>query len=455
MKALNSEVLSEEIKNTLLENEVFNDMTMITDEFKDCLESVKLELDTPSNTQFDSLNLGSETAADILNNLKTPEEIETPPSTQRSKRREKSPPFLQRATGKGSAPIRSLSRKNSSSGIPVSVSLSGKTNTKSPPPRQLVKRQGASPASTGLTSTAGSKKQLSTSPSPTEKTNTALMVKRNMDIFLAKKKRYDTMRKDIQGKQKPLLDLYNALLDLKKKLSENGEQVSVKPMPPFENDSELKPKTHSVEVEANEDLTEKVSNVNTQILDDVKKSVEEIRVNAVELCKNMMEKRNNLLVAFENIAILDGNSKALLHELELHKNENVALEAFLSKNIENQEEELKEMVEKLTNLKLITTPVVQQTIRPPAEPREDFSKELQQRLKEIKELEDKIKQSEKQLSQTQKDLKAAQAASAAGQESGDALRSENDKLKQKITVILSYNLLSDDCKCKYFRLWRN
>ncbi|KAG5886703.1 hypothetical protein JTB14_015768 [Gonioctena quinquepunctata] len=151
--------------------------------------------------------------------------------------------------------------------------------------------------------------------------------------FLNKKKRLVSLKKDLAEKQKPVLDLYQNLVQIKKRLEELGKVVYLEEvkMMPYEEQGDI----------AKDGAGE---NVPPEIIMGMQTSIEEIPKTLMEICKNLLGRRNVIVDLLESIIKSEVNVTDLCDQIEALKTEGAQLQNNLDAVINEHHGKIQEIV---------------------------------------------------------------------------------------------------------------
>lgn len=152
--------------------------------------------------------------------------------------------------------------------------------------------------------------------------------KQSLEIqFKTKKKRLDMLKKELIGKQKPVLDLYQTLMELRKKLEQTG--------------------THNIHLDELKfidcDYKEDTSGggeqkLNSEAVDALKGLIEKLVSPVVDYCKNVIAKRADILDT------LKSNPDAIKTKMDTLKVESEEIEQNLEEICSEQERNVMYMI---------------------------------------------------------------------------------------------------------------
>ncbi|XP_022902540.2 putative leucine-rich repeat-containing protein DDB_G0290503 isoform X1 [Onthophagus taurus] len=292
----------------------------------------------------------------------------------------------------------SIVSKSSSSGIPMPTitSKSAKINRK---PRSLSVNSGR--------------------PSPTRNTNEYQ--------FLAKKKRLELLKKDLESKQKPILDLYNGLIELKKKIESNGVVVPLEtvklidfggvlspPRPPTPPPPPPPEENSFGTMELTDEQIAIAAERNSEYLRILEEELDPVPITFSELGKYLMSTREKLIDQLTKVKNGEIDKEEL--NLESFEHETKQLNGLINDAIERQEIRVKRILTDAQNLTENNNLVAANQI----------IKHLDAKLKETNE---SLVEVSEELERTQQQLDDVRIGSL------QELAEENDSLKEKIKCL--------------------
>lgn len=159
--------------------------------------------------------------------------------------------------------------------------------------------------------------------------------RRSLEIqFINKKKKLDELRKQLMDKQTPVMDIYQSLIQIKKKLEENGKLVPLDPIKFVVCDStkmlKLKP-----EKSENPDVAASGESPRIPIKDsveNVKQYLKEMPSGFINICKTLIGKRIELMELLEK-----STDPQAMHQLESHRMESRMLDQSISEVMQEQD----------------------------------------------------------------------------------------------------------------------
>lgn len=152
------------------------------------------------------------------------------------------------------------------------------------------------------------------------------------------------MEKELTEKQKPVMDLYQNLVQIKKRLEELGKIV-------YLEEVKLMSYNETTELPESGDGREIFS---SEIVNNMQKSIEEIPKTLMTICKNLLGRRNVIVELLENIVNSEVDVADLRDQIETLKTEGIQLQSNLDVVINEHAEKIKEIVknwQKLLNEK--------------------------------------------------------------------------------------------------------
>lgn len=143
--------------------------------------------------------------------------------------------------------------------------------------------------------------------------------------FKFKKRRLELMMKELTAKQKPIQDLYQGLLELKKRLDDAGINVKLSDvtLPIF--DGQQKEEEPKKEIDPIQ-------------LDNIKNAIKRIPHNLMEFSKDLIHKRSAIL------QMLDHDPELIKEHLSVYEREGYEIESSLQQLFHDQEKKFSELV---------------------------------------------------------------------------------------------------------------
>ncbi|CAH1160222.1 unnamed protein product, partial [Phaedon cochleariae] len=152
--------------------------------------------------------------------------------------------------------------------------------------------------------------------------------------FLNKKKRLGLLKEDLAEKQKPVLDLYQNLVQIKKKLEELGKVV-------FLEEVKLMPFNEAQEMSAVGAAGESIT---PEMVVGMQTSIEEIPNTLMDICKNLLGRRNVIVELLESIIKSEVNVTDLTDQIDALKEEGAQLQSNLDVVINEHHGKIREIV---------------------------------------------------------------------------------------------------------------
>ncbi|KAJ8910164.1 hypothetical protein NQ315_005767 [Exocentrus adspersus] len=148
--------------------------------------------------------------------------------------------------------------------------------------------------------------------------------------FINKKKRLSQLKKDLLEKQKPVLDLYQNLVQIKRRLEELGKAVQLDEIKllPY-ND---KPGKEPEQTEGGAGET-----ISPEVVISMQTSIEEIPKTLMDICKNLLARRAVIVELLESVTKSEVDVGDLSDKIETYKNN---LDAIINEH----EKKIKELV---------------------------------------------------------------------------------------------------------------
>lgn len=130
--------------------------------------------------------------------------------------------------------------------------------------------------------------------------------KQSLEIqFKTKKKRLDMLKKELIVKQQPVLELYQALVELKKKLEQTGAQIHLDEMKFIDCEHSDPPSTGEQ------------TKISSQVIESLRSLIEKLVTPVLDYCKNVMVQREDILQSLEtNPEIIQSRINSLKLESE-------------------------------------------------------------------------------------------------------------------------------------------
>lgn len=254
-------------------------------------------------------------------------------------------------------------------------------------------------------------------------TNTSLcskqdQAKRSLEIqFTSKKRKLELMKRELVEKQKPILDMYESLLTMKKGLEDNGKAVVLGTLKLIEFDEKGKR-------EEKENLTGggeivKKSSVDPNVINEMKLTMKQIPLSLLDVCKSIMDKRAAIISLLETEQFNDKDT--MLKQVDLLKKESCIIEKHIEDTFATQEKQVTELLENW------------QKILSSASSNNDVEEQLRK----------EIAKQEKTLTEITADLQKAQMQLKDADNRKELMKAEEDiiTLQEKITVSLQKFLI--------------
>lgn len=161
----------------------------------------------------------------------------------------------------------------------------------------------------------------------TNKTN-----KHTLEIqFLNKKKRLEMLKKEMNEKQRPVLDLYNSLAQTKKKLEEFGKVVQLEEI-------KLIPVGN---VEKNESTA---SEVNADTVVNMKTTLEDMPKALITVCQNLLNRQATIGELLESVVKSEIDMTELSKKMDSFDSEKNELEKLFNLTLANHEQKINELI---------------------------------------------------------------------------------------------------------------
>ncbi|CAH1962431.1 unnamed protein product [Acanthoscelides obtectus] len=167
-------------------------------------------------------------------------------------------------------------------------------------------------------------------------TPTGTSSKHTLEVqFINKKKRLAQLKKDLLEKQKPVLDLYQNLVQIKKKLEELGKHVQLEQVKLMNYDGDA-PK-HPESDGGGESIS-------PEVIIGMQTSIEEIPRTLMEICKNLLGRRNVIVELLESVTKSEVDVGSLTEQIETLKQEGQQLQSHLDVVLSEHHSKIKEIV---------------------------------------------------------------------------------------------------------------
>ncbi|XP_050307941.1 cingulin-like protein 1 isoform X2 [Anthonomus grandis grandis] len=154
--------------------------------------------------------------------------------------------------------------------------------------------------------------------------------------FLNKNKRYVQMKKDLQEKQKPIIELYQNLVQIKKRLEEFGKNVKV----------------DEVKLITFDEMNKKPQNnlgggeeISMEVVNGMKSSIEEIPKTLMDICKNLLSRRALIVELLESVTKSEVDVTQVSDKIESLKCEGLQLQQSLDGVIREHEAKITNLVQ--------------------------------------------------------------------------------------------------------------
>nr|CAH7757578.1 unnamed protein product [Callosobruchus chinensis] len=169
-----------------------------------------------------------------------------------------------------------------------------------------------------------------------QNTTTGTSSKHTLEVqFINKKKRLTQLKKDLLEKQKPVLDLYQNLLQLKKKLEELGKSVQLEEVKlmNYDGDAPKHPKTAGGG-----------ESISPEMIVGMQTSIEEIPRTLMDICKNLLGRRNVIVELLESITKSEVDVSSLTEQIDTLKQEGQQLQSHLDVVLSEHHNKIQEIV---------------------------------------------------------------------------------------------------------------
>lgn len=188
--------------------------------------------------------------------------------------------------------------------------------------------------------------KLSRPSSATLKSLSTVTNKHTLEIqFINKKKRLAILKKELSEKQKPVMDLYQNLIQIKKRLEELGKIVYLE---------EVKVMSYNEQSDFIPESGDGGEMFSPEVMQNMQRSIEEIPRTLMTICKNLLGRRNVIVELLESIVKSEVDVGDLRDQIETLKTEGIQLQSNLDVVINEHAEKVKEIIrnwQKLLNEK--------------------------------------------------------------------------------------------------------
>lgn len=165
--------------------------------------------------------------------------------------------------------------------------------------------------------------------------------RRSLEIqFASKKRKLELMKRELTEKQKPVLDMYKALVNIKKSLDEGGKIVPLINIKVVEFD-EKGEKLNQI-LAGGLELGKKLP-VDPNLINDMKFTMKQIPLSLLEVCRSIMDKRAAIITLLETEKFDDKTNA--LKQIDLLKKESTLLEKHVEDAFASQEKQVAELLE--------------------------------------------------------------------------------------------------------------
>lgn len=182
------------------------------------------------------------------------------------------------------------------------------------------------------------------SPSKSDHDSKTTSAKRSLELqFFTKKRRLEQLKRDLLGKQQPVLEMYQNLKQMKKKLEETGKTVVLDTMKFIEFDDEKSKSTaEKIDLSGAGETIKK--QLDPELVKTMRESIKKIPQSLLEVCKNVMTKRAAIINLLENETFENRDKDHKMKQIELLKTESVILERNVEDTFANQEKQLNDII---------------------------------------------------------------------------------------------------------------
>ncbi|CAG9766969.1 unnamed protein product [Ceutorhynchus assimilis] len=151
--------------------------------------------------------------------------------------------------------------------------------------------------------------------------------------FINKNKRLVQLKKELLEKQKPVIEIYQSLTTIKKKLQQMGKNVKL---------DEVKLVPYQ---DLNETPEEQQEQMSMEIIGSMKLSIEEIPKTLMDICKNLLSRRALIVELLESVTKSEVDVGLVSEKITSLKCEGLQLQQSLDMVIKGQEVKICELVE--------------------------------------------------------------------------------------------------------------
>ncbi|CAH0561376.1 unnamed protein product [Brassicogethes aeneus] len=170
--------------------------------------------------------------------------------------------------------------------------------------------------------------------------------------FINKRKRLTTLTKELIDKQKPVLDLYENLVQIKAKLNELGKSVQLEEIKVLSVEKKKKLE-EKLENEAQKEVQKEGGGgeaVSENMLVEMKTSIEEIPKTLLSICQNLLSRRAIIVELLESVTKSEVTVDDISDKIEALKSEGSELQKSLDMIICEHESRINELVNNWTSL---------------------------------------------------------------------------------------------------------
>lgn len=220
----------------------------------------------------------------------------------------------------------------------------------------------------------------------------------------------ESLKKELSEKQKPVFELYQNLLSMKKKLEESGKPVTLENIKFIDCEGS----STCIKVARKSDFP--AGELNIKCIKSMQDALKEIPNSLTEVCKNLLNKRGALLEVLEKITDPHTNREFFVNQLEIHKRESRILERSVHEVMQMQEKQVGDFVKTWQNV---------------------LQKGMPEALAENVELKKKLEEQGKMLREVTIDLQKAQNMMREDNSSNETLaeaHAQIENLQQKVKV---------------------
>ncbi|CAG9764786.1 unnamed protein product [Ceutorhynchus assimilis] len=289
-------------------------------------------------------------------------------------------------------------------------------------------------------------KNVRSSPSRPVTLNASLENKHTLEIqFINKNKRFLLLKRELEEKQKPVMELHKTLMQLKKRLEELGKFVTLEDL-----------KLASVK-EYQKNLMR--SEGDGENLPNIRSSLDQIVNTMMDVCTNLVNRRALIVEVLEKVANSELDHSDVLSKIETLKNEGQTLENSLKTIIKEQQAKINELIAEWESLLISKQSNVEseQLKLPPQElvqESKDKISHLQKKIEENKGIYDKsiaelngnVRTLREQIQKLERDLECERKATKDNKIRNLTNTRNSKAMKDKITELENNKISSNAAK---------